>query len=174
MPFDGAKVRVVVFSQKEISRDVIQESLTSIGIMDVVWEASGHKAFEVFLKAPADVVIIDEPIEGLRGVDLALRMRRDEASTNSEVHIVLCSEDCDGDLVVEAVNAGISEFIVKPFPVDLFGERLKTMIEHPRPFVRAQNYIGPERRVKKLDYLGIDRRRGESKEITKQLESGGK
>jgi DNA-binding response OmpR family regulator len=48
--------------------------------------------------------------------------------------------------VAEALDAGINEFLAKPIsPRDLY-LRIASIIDHPRPFVRARGYFGPDRR----------------------------
>jgi len=49
-------------------------------------------------------------------------------------------------LVIEARNAGVHEFVCKPLvPRDLF-DRIRKTILHPRPFISVETYRGPDRR----------------------------
>ena len=50
-------------------------------------------------------------------------------------------------LTVEAARkAGVSEVVVKPFPIAVLLQRIAAAIAMPRPFVVAQAYVGPDRR----------------------------
>ena len=51
-----------------------------------------------------------------------------------------------GSKVIEAINAGVNEYLAKPVrPVDLF-HRITALIERPRRFIKASTYFGPDRR----------------------------
>jgi DNA-binding NtrC family response regulator len=48
--------------------------------------------------------------------------------------------------VSEARDAGISEFLAKPVTARGLLERLHQAVSHPRAFVKATEYFGPDRR----------------------------
>ena len=48
--------------------------------------------------------------------------------------------------VVEARDAGVTEFVAKPLTAKSVLERMQAVIFHPRPFVRTATYFGPDRR----------------------------
>ncbi len=49
-------------------------------------------------------------------------------------------------LVMEARDAGVTEFIAKPLTAQALVNRLGAVIFKPRPFVRTSSYFGPDRR----------------------------
>jgi two-component system chemotaxis response regulator CheY len=48
--------------------------------------------------------------------------------------------------VHEARDAGVDEFLAKPLTAKGVIERMTQVIDHPRPYVRAESYFGPDRR----------------------------
>jgi DNA-binding NtrC family response regulator len=48
--------------------------------------------------------------------------------------------------VQAARNAGVNEFLAKPLTARGVVERISQVINHPRQYVRAPNYFGPDRR----------------------------
>jgi len=56
-----------------------------------------------------------------------------------------------------ARDAGVNEFIAKPVSVKTVMSRLVAVIEHPRPYVRTQDYFGPCRRRGVQEYRGPER-----------------
>jgi two-component system chemotaxis response regulator CheY len=52
----------------------------------------------------------------------------------------------------------VTEFLAKPVTAKTLLMRLTNIIEHPRPFVRAKGYFGPDRRRRSEDYAGPERR----------------
>nr|MBC8238861.1 response regulator [Alphaproteobacteria bacterium] len=61
--------------------------------------------------------------------------------------------------VIEARDIGVNEYLVKPFSAAQLLKRIQTIVEHPRPFVRTENFFGPDRRRRsKSNYSGQERR----------------
>jgi two-component system chemotaxis response regulator CheY len=60
---------------------------------------------------------------------------------------------------MQARDAGVTEFLVKPFTARDLYRRLYQIIERPRQFVRSEDFFGPDRRRKgAADYQGPLRR----------------
>ena len=66
----------------------------------------------------------------------------------------------EADRVMEARDAGVTEFLAKPVSALQLFQRIRTIIEAPRQYVRTADYFGPDRRRRnELDYEGVERRR---------------
>jgi DNA-binding response OmpR family regulator len=48
--------------------------------------------------------------------------------------------------VIDAVNAGVDEFLVKPIRAVDVANRVNAVIERRRPFIDIPTYFGPDRR----------------------------
>jgi two-component system chemotaxis response regulator CheY len=48
--------------------------------------------------------------------------------------------------IAEARDAGVNEFVAKPITARSVLDRLQLIIDHPRPFVRTDDFFGPDRR----------------------------
>ena len=67
--------------------------------------------------------------------------------------------DASASVQIEARDAGVTEFIVKPITAKAVLDRLNAVIMKPRPFIKADGYIGPCRRRRDTpDYAGPYRR----------------
>jgi DNA-binding response OmpR family regulator len=61
--------------------------------------------------------------------------------------------------VVQARDAGVTEFLVKPFTARDMYRRISQIVERPREFVKSEDFFGPDRRrTKRSDYEGPLRR----------------
>jgi DNA-binding response OmpR family regulator len=64
--------------------------------------------------------------------------------------------------VIDAINAGVDEFLVKPVRAVDVANRVNAIIERRRPFVQADGYFGPDRRRRDdPHYTGPLRRAGD-------------
>jgi len=61
--------------------------------------------------------------------------------------------------VMEARDAGVHEFLAKLISAKGLYSRIRSIIEHPRPFVRTSTYFGPDRRRRQIEWKGKERRR---------------
>ena len=52
--------------------------------------------------------------------------------------------------VEAARDAGVTEFIAKPITTQALLLALVEIVERPRPFIRCENYFGPDRRRHKM------------------------
>ena len=65
--------------------------------------------------------------------------------------------------VFHARDAGVTEFMAKPISPKSLYARISAVIDRPRPFVRAEDYFGPDRRRRVIEFQGADRRSNEPK-----------
>src|SRR6201996_9414720 len=73
-------------------------------------------------------------------------LRNSPDSKNPYLPIVMMTGHSEKSRVVEARDAGVTEFIAKPLTAKSVLERLQAVIYRPRPFVRTNDYFGPDRR----------------------------
>jgi CheY-like chemotaxis protein len=81
-----------------------------------------------------------------RGLEFVHFLRNDPASPNPYMPIIMLTGHGDRDRVREARDAGVNTFMAKPISAKAMYERLVWMINHPLPFLRTNDYFGPDRR----------------------------
>ncbi len=108
---------------------------------------------------PCDIVILDYMLGSEEGVAFARWLRNDPDSPEPHTPIILLTGHADRARIMAARDAGVNEFCVKPItPADLL-KRISWVIDKPRPFVRSDNYFGPDRRRHQdPKYTGPERR----------------
>ena len=62
--------------------------------------------------------------------------------------------------VTEARDAGVNEFLIKPFSVDGLKRRIIATVNNPRDFIEVESYFGPDRRRTEKEFHGVDMRKG--------------
>ena len=80
-------------------------------------------------------------------------------SPNPFVPIIMLTGHTHVDRVLQARDAGVTEFLAKPISINAILSRLVAIVDHPRPFVRTKSYFGPcRRRRDDHQYQGPERR----------------
>src|SRR2546423_87136 len=93
---------------------------------------------------------------GLAGPPRHIRSSPD--SPDPFAPIVMLSGHTEKARVMQARDAGITEFMAKPVSARSLYARIVSIIENPRPFVRTKDYFGPDRRRQMLPFEGPERR----------------
>ncbi len=101
-----------------------------------------------------------QPVDGIEFVKAA---RMGDDSPNPSLPIIMVTGHSETRRILEARDAGVNEFVVKPMSAHTLFERIETVIERPRPFVRIKGFFGPDRGRKSSDFAGDERRRGMKK-----------
>lgn len=114
-----------------------------------------------FCTVQPDLVIVDWMQNPDHGIHLTHQIRTDKGSPNHFVPIIMTAGSGHQNKVVRARDAGVSEYLVKPFSAGALADRITRVIEKPRQFVVSDTYTGPDRRVGLSDkYTGPERREG--------------
>lgn len=167
MAYNFDNVSAVVADDNRYMRGLIKDILQTFG-MRMIYEAlDGDRAFELCKEHVPDIVIADWFMEPTDGLTLTRLLRRHPSSPNPYVPIVMITGFADLERVTEARDAGVTEFVVKPFTARAIYTRLVEVIERPRSFIRTPTYFGPDRRRKLMeDYAGPERRKTRPRAVT--------
>jgi DNA-binding response OmpR family regulator len=158
---DLRSLRILVVDDNRHAVDIVKSVLSSVGAKDIRDASTAHAAFELMQKELFDLVILDQNLgKGNEGVQLVKRIRNDPASPSPFVAIVMLTGHTEQWRVTAARDAGVTDFLSKPFTVAGLLKRIEAIIFQNRPFVRSPDYFGPDRRRRdEPGYGGADRRR---------------
>ena len=92
---------------------------------DVVGEAeNGQKALEKYREVKLDLVLMDITMPEMDGISALKGIRAEDSSAK----VVMCSAMGQQAMVIEAIQAGAKDFIVKPFQAERVLEAVKKVI----------------------------------------------
>lgn len=117
---NGARI-LVVDDEREIRR-CLELSLEEKGYTVLAAE-SGEKAWDLLLKSPPDVAIIDLLLPGLDGIELTKKIRE-----RSTFPIIILSAVGDDKKKVEALETGADDYVTKPFSIEEIVARIRSVL----------------------------------------------
>lgn len=126
---DFSGMSVLIIDPADNVRSTIAAMLKELGFVTVEQAARLARADELMEKQQYDIIICEQQPPEVDGLAL-LRKIRANASTARNAFIII-SASLDQSTVLEAVKSGVSEFIVKPFSLKTFKQRLKRAISMP-------------------------------------------
>jgi CheY-like chemotaxis protein len=140
-------------------RAIVATLLRGVGVQQVVEADNGLLALKALRVHGIDLAIVDFNMAPMDGVEFTRRVRTDKDSPNPYLPIILMTGHAERARVVEARDAGVTEFVVKPVNARSVLGRIESVLYKPRPYVRSQSYFGPcRRRVNTAGYAGPFRR----------------
>ena len=154
-----SNLTVLVVDDEEPIRELICGILDSFGIRKIRQASDGLVAFKDMQSHAPDAVITDLEMKPVDGLAFTRAVRTDPDCPVPDVPILMVTGHCEKHHVEEARDAGVTEFIAMPVTANTIAERLTSAIEKPRSFVRARNFVGPERRRRQLPLVSTASRR---------------
>ena len=158
MRFDLLKILLV--DDNPHMRMLLTQILRAIDVRHVHEASDGAEALQIMRGTNIDIVITDLTMQPLDGIDFVNLLRNSPDSPNQMCPVIMITGHSTQRRVTEARDAGVNEFLAKPLTARGVLDRIGMVIDHPRPFIRTDDYFGPERR-RRADprYTGPWRRR---------------
>jgi two-component system chemotaxis response regulator CheY len=153
-------VTVLLAEDIRMMQDLTCYSLGCLGIKNVLRADNGQRAYEIYRSQTPDIIICDWQMTPINGLELVKMIRQDKMSFMRTVPIIMLTGFASEAYVMEARDAGVNEFLVKPFAGEALAGRLASVIERPKSYVETSTYFGPDRRRKntRAGYTGPMRR----------------
>ena len=161
MAYDLNNLRVLVVDPTPFRRMLICDVLKAIGVEQFDAVNEGSSAYNAFRGASYNVIITEQIMLPLDGLDLTRMIRTSADSPNPSIPVLMIAASPSIREVEAARDAGVTEFLAMPFSVTGLYNRLVFIIEKPRGFVRDGDYFGPDRRRSVKEFLG-DEQRGDA------------
>ena len=156
--FDHLKALIVEDNQH--MRTLLRSLLNALGINSVFEASNGEDAFVLLRDKQPDLIISDLSMKPMDGLDFAREVRMSKNSPNPYIPIIMVTGHTERHRVEAARDAGVTEVLAKPITAGNLFQRIGEIVDKPRPFVKAPDYFGPDRRRHAtVDYAGPFRRR---------------
>jgi two-component system, chemotaxis family, chemotaxis protein CheY len=139
-------LQVLLVDDNQHMRTIASAVLQSAGVRVVREASDGAVALEILREHAVDVAIVDFNMFPLDGVEFTRLVRNSPDSANPYLPIIMMTGHSEKRRVFEARDAGVTEFMVKPITAKAILDRINAVIFHPRPFVKTEEYFGPDRR----------------------------
>jgi two-component system, chemotaxis family, chemotaxis protein CheY len=141
-----AAIKVLVVDDEPYTRKVVRALLANIGVHGVYDAPDGATGLEMIRTVVPDVIILDWEMPGLDGPKFARMVRLPEAFPNPDVPIIMLTGHGERSRVIEAMNFGVDEFLLKPVSSRALQDRLISVLVKPHEFVQDGEAAGPARR----------------------------
>jgi two-component system, chemotaxis family, chemotaxis protein CheY len=116
--------KVLVVDDSGTMRKIILRSLNALGVTDIMEAGDGSDALELFQQHQFEVVLTDWNMPRMTGLELLKAIR----GSGSTVPVILITTEAEKGRVLEAVQAGVSDYLVKPFETEGLRAKLQKFV----------------------------------------------
>ncbi len=127
-------MKVLVVDDELVSRKKMQNIMAGFGECESV--ESGDAAVIAFKKAwedwsPFDLITLDVAMPGMNGLEVLAQIRKLESEKKvpkqKQVKILMVTSHSDQDTIINSIQAGCDDYIVKPFDLYIIAKKIRTL-----------------------------------------------
>jgi len=163
-----AKLRIMLAEPSAQLREIVRDILRrGIGVGEVIEVKNGEEAVPALRDFPCDMIIADAAMSPVGGIELTRFIRKGVDRIDPFVPVIIMSGFPEIAEIIDARDAGANEYLAKPLSAKIVELRLNAVLNRPRPFVRSDNFFGPDRRRHAVDDDTLEERRTQEPEVVK-------
>jgi len=120
-------MKILTVDDFSTMRRIIKNMLRQLGYNNIVEAEDGAAALSLLQREKVDFVISDWNMPHMSGLDLLKAIRADE--NLKPIPFLLVTAEALKEYVVEAVKAGVNNYVVKPFTAETLKEKIDTIFQ---------------------------------------------
>lgn len=122
----AAAFKVLIVDDQFSVRQMTRNTLEQIGIRHIYESEHGKEALDKVTLQPVDLIISDYNMPEMDGMALLLAVRGNPAVR--KIPFILLTGRGDRELVVKAAQAGVNNYLVKPFTTQILREKIEQVV----------------------------------------------
>jgi len=121
-------MRFLVVDDSTTMRRIIINTLNKLGYTEIVEAGNGREGIDRVSEGPVDLIITDWNMPEMNGIDFVRSLRAMEGKQH--VPVLMVTTNAAKDDIVEALRAGVNNYVVKPFTPDTIKEKIDAVMAH--------------------------------------------
>ena len=120
-------MKILTVDDFSTMRRIIRNMLRQLGYTNIVEAEDGAEALSLLQREKMDFVISDWNMPNMNGLDLLKAIRADD--NLKPIPVLLVTAEALKENVVEAVKAGVNNYVVKPFTAEKLKEKIDAIFK---------------------------------------------
>jgi len=121
-------MKILTVDDFSTMRRIIRNMLRQLGYSNIVEAEDGVEALSLLQREKVDFVISDWNMPNMNGLDLLKAIRADE--NLKPIPVLLVTAEALKEYIVEAVKAGVNNYVVKPFTAETLQEKIDIIFKN--------------------------------------------
>jgi len=123
----NTNMRVLIVDDFSTMRRIIKNILRQLGFNNIIEADDGTAAWEILSKDQIDFIISDWNMPQMTGIELLRKVRGSEEF--GDLPFLMVTAEAQQENIIEAVQAKVSNYIVKPFTAETLGQKINKIFE---------------------------------------------
>lgn len=120
-------MKILVVDDFSTMRRIIKNLLRDLGFTNTEEADDGLTALPMLKSGKFDFLVTDWNMPGMQGIDLLKAVRADEALNT--LPVLMVTAESKREQIVEAAQAGVNGYVVKPFTAGTLEEKISKIFE---------------------------------------------
>jgi len=123
-------MKILLVDDSRTIRNIQKNTLKGMGHTDVLEAADGLEALSVLGGDRPDLMLVDWNMPKMDGITLVRKVRENDKA----IPIIMVTTEAEKSRVMEALKAGVNNYVVKPFTAETLSEKIsQTMSKAAAP-----------------------------------------
>ncbi len=114
-------MRILLVDDSTTMRNIQKKILGGLGYTQIAEAADGLQALAAFGAERPDLMLVDWNMPNMDGITLVRKIRE----MDKNVLLVMVTTEAEKSRVIEAIKAGVNNYVVKPFTPAVLTEKLE-------------------------------------------------
>lgn len=116
------QMKILVVDDMATMRRIVKNIFKQLGFVNVEEAENGKEALDKLKATKFDLVVSDWNMPVMPGIELLKNIRADSAL--KDIPVLMVTAEAQKDNLLEAIKAGVSNYIVKPFTAESIKQKL--------------------------------------------------
>ena len=118
-------MKVLLVDDSRTMRAIQRKILHSLGYEDIVEANDGIEGLSQVVAEKPDLILLDWNMPNMDGLTFALKLRE----TRKDIPIIMVTTEAERTRVIEAIRAGVNNYVVKPFTPQMLTEKIEQTLQ---------------------------------------------
>jgi two-component system chemotaxis response regulator CheY len=118
-------MKILLVDDSRTIRNIQKNVLARLGHTDIMEAGDGVEALQQVQKDRPDLALIDWNMPNMDGITLVREIR----ARDKELPLIMCTTEAEKSRVLEAIKAGVNNYIVKPFTTETLAEKIQQTMD---------------------------------------------
>ena len=116
-------MKVLIADDSRTMRRIIRATLAQVGFQKVVEAQNGREAVDACTDPEIRLILMDWNMPEMSGIEAVRSIR----AKGYDIPIIMVTTEAEKRRVIEAIQAGVNDFLVKPFTPDALAGKVRKL-----------------------------------------------
>lgn len=121
------KIRVLVVDDFPTMRRIVKNLLKQLGFENIEEAENGEEALKKLKSGDYGLIVSDWNMPVMEGIELLKNIRNDPQL--KDIPFLMVTAEAEKEKVIEAIKAGVDNYVVKPFTGEVLKEKLEKIAQ---------------------------------------------